>query len=279
MTKMIRAGLAVLLMGSGLLLNACEDVGDDDGNSVFTVDDTGGSETYYDGDVPTGDDGSLASIQSFLGNTTFVPGGSNQFSGDIEGEAATLAVGFEEYEGWFEVNTYGDAFEFVVTLSQDVSEGTLTMVVTPVTADGSAGQSHYADCTVISVGTGDLQVSLSWATETDVDLHLVEPSGEEIWYGAVASSSGGTLDLDSNAGCSIDGVNNENITYEGVTPPSGEYTVRVDYWSACAHTETTGYIVTVFNEGDATTYSGSFSVGDADYGEAGSGTTVTTFSF
>src|SRR5205807_5276015 len=73
------------------------------------------------------------------------------------------------------------------------------------------------------VGLGDVQVSLAFDVANDLDLHLVEPDaisglagGFEIFYGATSdSSTGGDLDLDSNAGCGrIDGKNNENITFQ-----------------------------------------------------------------
>src|SRR5207237_4273195 len=43
--------------------------------------------------------------------------------------------------------------------------------------------------------TGDVQVSVSWDAPSDVDLHVVDPSGEEIFYGNPASASGGQLDV------------------------------------------------------------------------------------
>lgn len=165
-----------------------------------------------------------------------------------------LAVGFEELAGWFEVELPEAAFDFLVTLGQDVETSDLTLTVTPMLADGGYGQTYTEGCTVTDVGTGELQVSLSWDSPTDVDLHVVEPGGEEIFYGADVSSSGGELDLDSNAACAMDHVNNENVTYEGVDPPSGEYIVRVDYYAACLYDEDTYFVVTVFIHGEATTY-------------------------
>ena len=54
---------------------------------------------------------------------------------------------------------------------------------------------------VFAVGSsGDVQVSVSWDAPSDVDLHVVEPSGEDIYYGHPASATGGQLDVDSNAG-------------------------------------------------------------------------------
>ena len=125
------------------------------------------------------------------------------------------------------------------------------------------------------VGTGDIQVTLSWDRDSDVDLHVIAPGGEEIYYARRQSPSGGELDLDSNAGCSIDGVRNENITWPVGRAPRGRSTVRVDYWSSC-NVAQTNYTVRVNNGGSVQIVSGSFT-GTGDRGGAGSGRTVATF--
>jgi len=125
-------------------------------------------------------------------------------------------------------------------------------------------------------GTGNVQVSVSWNTATDVDLHVVDPTQQEIYYGNTQSTNGGALDTDSNAGCAIDNRNSENIRW-GSAAPNGTYTVRVDYWSACSVTGTTTYQVVVNNGGQRTQFTGTFSASDADNGSRGSGRTITTF--
>jgi hypothetical protein len=126
-------------------------------------------------------------------------------------------------------------------------------------------------------GTGNVQVSVSWNTATDVDLHVVDPTGQEIYYGNTQSTNGGSLDVDSNAGCSIDNRNSENIRW-GSSAPNGTYTVRVDYWSACSVTGTTTFTVRINNGGQSISPpSGTFTVNDADSGGRGSGRTITTF--
>ena len=131
---------------------------------------------------------------------------------------------------------------------------------------------------VITVGTGEIQVSVSWDVESDVDLHLVEPNGEDIYYGNDLSASGGALDLDSNAGCSIDGKKNENITWPSRTPPRGTYIVRLDYWDSCGVAKT-NYVVTVRVKGRTPqTFSGAFT-GLGDSGGSGSGIQITTFTY
>ena len=72
---------------------------------------------------------------------------------------------------------------------------------------------------VFAVGTsGDVQISVSWDAPSDVDLHVVEPSGEELYYGHSTSATGGQLDVDSNPDCAIDGRQIENIRWPGRAP-------------------------------------------------------------
>ncbi len=108
-----------------------------------------------------------------------------------------------------------------------------------------------------------------------MDLHVVDPRGEEIFYGNPSSASRGVLDLDSNAACAIDGVRNENITWATGTAPSGTYTVRLDYWSSCG-VPSTDYVVRVTNGSSSQVFQGTFT-GSGDQGGLGSGRLITTF--
>ncbi len=130
---------------------------------------------------------------------------------------------------------------------------------------------------VTRVGSGDVQVSVAWNTAADVDLHVVDPAGEEIYWGSRASASGGELDLDSNAGCGTDQPRNENTVWPVNGAPTGTYVVRLDYWDACG-AEATDYVVTVWVKGrEAQVYSGTFT-GPGEHGAAGAGIDITSFS-
>jgi len=72
------------------------------------------------------------------------------------------------------------------------------------------------------------------AFSVDVDLHVVDPEGFEIFYSRPASpltAGAGVLDVDSNHDCELDGINTENIVY--TRPLNGNYSVRVDMYKAC----------------------------------------------
>ncbi len=99
------------------------------------------------------------------------------------------------------------------------------------------------------------------------------------------SDNGGELDVDSNADCYIDGINNENITYsENSIVDDGQYIVRVDLYSNCGISGGTNYIVTAYYNGDlistssgSNPYTGTFTASDEDSGSSGSGKTVMKF--
>lgn len=136
---------------------------------------------------------------------------------------------------------------------------------------------------IISVGGGDVQVSVSWSDSSDVDLHVIDPNGDEIFYGAKTSPSGGTLDLDSNAACSRNSDNtfksNENVVWPLGGGAHGTYTVKLAYWAACGVTAPTEYVITVAVVGSAPQFfTGSFT-GPGIGGGAGTGNLITTFTF
>ncbi len=161
---------------------------------------------------------------------------------------------------------------------KSVADGPFDVVVQLVDFFGRIGRSLISTFTAQPAGSNDVQVSLSWDTLTDVDLHVVEPSpGEEIfWLNRTSATTGGTLDVDSNAGCGIDGINNENITWPNGAPLHGEHIVRVDYWSACGG-QPANYTVTTRVCGEIKTFHGSFSPDEADEGDFGAGVEITRF--
>lgn len=147
-------------------------------------------------------------------------------------------------------------------------------------SNGSAfGVFQQSGVAVISVGTGDVQVNITWDSRADVDLHVIDPSGAEIYWAAKTSATGGQLDLDSNAGCGSDGPRAENIFWaSGLVAPRGEYVVRVDYWSNCGEVRT-NYVVTVNVRGKAPQVFSGFFTGQGDAGGKGSGRNITTFTY
>ena len=130
-----------------------------------------------------------------------------------------------------------------------------------------------------SVGTGPVQVSLTWDQLSDLDLHVVQPNNTEIsWVARSDPATGGTLDLDSNAGCAIDGKNNENVTWQSGTPLHGRYIVRVDNYKSCGQTPIL-YAVTVNRVGQEPLIFVSRFTDTGDLGGLGSGFEITRFDY
>lgn len=75
---------------------------------------------------------------------------------------------------------------------------------------------------------GDFRCSLSWYNTDDLDIHLIEPSGNEIYYGDKYSRrSGGNLDVDMNVSTPVRNAV-ENITFPSASKMlEGKYKVFV----------------------------------------------------
>ena len=87
----------------------------------------------------------------------------------------------------------------------------------------------------VVLGTGDVQVTLLWSGDSDMDLHVVEPNGEETYFSSKESSTGGSLDHDEIPSCgSGTGSHVENIFWPVDLAPPGEYIDYVDFYNACA---------------------------------------------
>ena len=104
--------------------------------------------------------------------------------------------------------------------------------VIEVTAANDKGEGRAKVSLFAKVPKMDLRVVLSWDTDgTDLDLHVLEPDGEESWYGHRETKSGGSLDVDVTTG-----YGPEIYTQANAQP--GEYAVSVDYFSDHGHAQT-----------------------------------------
>jgi hypothetical protein len=81
--------------------------------------------------------------------------------------------------------------------------------------------------------TGQIQVTAAWNGPSDIDLHVTDPAGEEIYYGHRTSTSGGQLDHDANAACSNQPPTVENAYWSTPNPPRGNYVASVQAYDMC----------------------------------------------
>lgn len=86
---------------------------------------------------------------------------------------------------------------------------------------------RYRDVAAVAqIGRADLVVMITWNTDgTDVDLHVVEPSGEECFYSHPQTRSGGRITQDVTQGYGPE-------MYVLPSAPEGRYQIRAKYFAS-----------------------------------------------
>ena len=125
---------------------------------------------------------------------------------------------------------------------------------------------------------GKFRVHLEWGTIDDLDLHLIIPDGQEIYYSnknVTANGCNGHLDVDANAGSYTDKPQ-ENIFWDDKAP-EGRYKVNVHCYTYRSGASSIPFVITVFSEGAKPfTKTGVYSTADA---KAGLTKTIIEFDF
>lgn len=97
----------------------------------------------------------------------------------------------------------------------------------------------------VSVKIGDPQFTLIWDSDADLDLHVIEPGGSEIYWEVRKGKRAGELDVDD-----VDGLGPENIFWKKGDGPRGEYTWWVHYYGGLGgRTKRTKWQVRIKREG------------------------------
>lgn len=229
--------------------------------SVGTVDGTVAA-SYLAGARPAAGAGPTITV---AGVPSAINGGSLRATVNSTTPFTRVVVSMNFLDGYYELNLPAPvtSVDLLMTLSQLAPQATMGLMYGAAETGGPLGAVLSQNVNMIQVGAGDVQVSVAWDAPTDVDLHVIDPSSEEIYFGNKTSASGGTLDLDSNAACSIDNVNNENITWPVGGAPSGQYSVSLVYWSACTQPQS-NYTVTIVVRGQpAQVFSGTLTTANS----------------
>ncbi len=109
-------------------------------------------------------------------------------------------------------------------------------------------------------GRGALKINLKWSTKDDLDLHVIDPDNQEIFFRdkkKMCQGYLGQLDIDANAGSNLTSTPQENIYWEGKAP-LGNYKVKVVYYAQHDNKKEIYYTVSVYPEnGEPKTFTGS----------------------
>ncbi len=239
---------------------------------TWIVGDVPAPSTELDSDAKKG--AGLPVISTVKGPLEFINGGTSEFtvSSASGSNIAAILVQIDSYDGYYHVPVYTSGSSAKFKLSFDshffdeaVQKAILMKRYNSVTGSvvdlniritiiddlNQVSESHALALQANETGTGDVKVSISWDTATDVDLHVTDPNGVTTYYSNRTPGNGSTLDLDSNAGCSIDGVNNENIFWSTGTAVPGEYTVKINMWSDCDKGGASGTVTMIYNGDDS----------------------------
>lgn len=234
---------------------------------------TGGTSALLAGALPADSGGPSATP---AGSTSVVNGGATNLGLSSSATFDTVAIAIGGVEGYWQVSLDNptQAIQLLIQLGVDIPFAEFDCIY-QIGLTGVWGPQIPVSVRRETAGTGALQVSLSWDTDADLDLYLVEPGGFVIYYGNETSPNGGMLDLDGNAGCSTS-RSVENITYEGATPPAGTYTVRVNNWSGCSN-PSSRWTVRINREGQAPILRSGTTTGAGFGGGQSAGEVIETF--
>ncbi len=83
-------------------------------------------------------------------------------------------------------------------------------------------------------GENDVDIILTWGGNDDLDLHVIEPSGEELYFGTPTTSTGGTLvGGDDIPDCADTGSHGEEAFWGPGQALPGTYQLYVRNFNAC----------------------------------------------
>ncbi|HWA17310.1 MAG TPA: hypothetical protein VG817_12815 [Gemmatimonadales bacterium] len=247
---------------------------------ISSVSDAGSGvqATLVAGDPPEAGAGPGAEVS---GIGVMINGGSSQQHVNGSASFTRVIVAAQGMTNYYQLDLPAGVTAQDVVLGGATSAVARTMVLRYAVGDGGAiGPYATQNVRFLRVGTGDIQVSVAWDDTSDVDLHVIDPSGEEINFSHRTSASGGKLDLDGNPACARNQVgntaafvSNENVVWPTGTAPSGNYKVILDYWSSCGNAST-DWVVTVQRTGASPlVVTGTF------VGTSAPDDTVTTFAY
>lgn len=197
---------------------------------------------FHEGDPPSSSGADAATTSE---NSSALEGEPYRLGLSAGTAFSTVYVWVEGVDGYYELTIPAavSTTELVIGLASgppDNSFGVTTAVGT------GAGVTATATTTVEprNLDDADFAATVTWTGASDVDIHVFDPNGFEVSYINTESPEGGKLDLDSNAGCALDNINTETISWPAGTAPDGDYIVVIEYFDDCG-VESSAYTVLV----------------------------------
>ena len=149
------------------------------------------TSTYNQGTFPSekGTSDAKPVIDLITGNSFVINGGSNNIQisfTDPQNDVDSILVGIKGKNGYYSFPySSSKKSEGLVDISLLFTQeiyGNFIVLVALEDYQGNISPIKELPTTVKKVGTGKLQVSLSWDKLNDLDLHLVQPDSTEIFY-------------------------------------------------------------------------------------------------
>jgi hypothetical protein len=224
--------------------------------------------SFVDGAPTPSSDATLAQIVSLTGPPAVTNGGIALLHVALSAavDAPIFAVQLAGDEGYYTVpgvdrNNDG-TYEISVKVPANEEQSSIRVGVALLDAMGNAGAYQEIDLQLVPSGIGDVKITLSFDRLHDLDLHVIEPSGDQIFYQRPGSTIGGQLDLDSGANCMPSPSNSENVFWPPGGAPAGEYRVSVQNYQQCSPGEIK-FTVRIAYDDVVKTFDGSFPDGSA----------------
>jgi hypothetical protein len=227
---------------------------------------------FHDGSLPSDVGGPKITLYNSANNLVHQGALSRKLTGNAARGSSAVAVRFADVgSGYWVVpvgvedpQTDGElTYEVDYDLGRDAPLGDHKLLVAAVDLAGQYGTPSEIPITIAPrIPTGRVVITLEWDAPVDLDLVLVTPWGKTLDgkhpstvptqpdSGIDPTTPGvGVLDHDSNAGCSIDGANEESVVF-AAPPFPGLYHVYADLFDACGR-DAARFTLTVRVQDDA----------------------------
>lgn len=165
-------------------------------------------------------------------------------SADIAANEFELQNGFTELVNFYDISSTAYSCQVVIA-PVDCLAGLAGTALSTIADDLEEIENNALNINAVNAmlqtGYGDIQVNLTWDNETDLDLHVFDPIGNEVFYENPSTSYGMTLDVDD-----IDGIGPENIYWSVQNAPLGTYSVYVNYYDGISNSSNYTVLISAF---------------------------------